>query len=46
MNYKYKKYIEYIVNDIDPPYLKSLEPYGLKQDEMELVLSKIFNQIK
>ena len=44
MNYKYKKYIEYIVNDIDPPYLKSLEPYGLKQDEMELVLSKIFNR--
>ena len=44
MNNKYKKYIEYIAKDIELPYLKSLEPYGLKQDEMDLVLSKIFNQ--
>ena len=44
MNYKYKKYIEYIAKDIQVPYLKSLEPYGLKQDEIDLVLSKIFNQ--
>ena len=44
MNKKYQKYIDYIVNDIELPYLKSLEQYGLKQDEMDLVLSKVFNQ--
>jgi YD repeat-containing protein len=44
MNKKYIKYIDYIVNDIELPYIKSLEPYGLKQDEMDLVLSKVFNQ--
>lgn len=44
MNKKYQKYIEYIVNDIQVPYLKSLEQYGLKQEEMDLVLSKVFNQ--
>ena len=44
MNNKYKKYIEYIVNDIELPYIKSLEPYGLKDEEMDLVLSKVFNQ--
>ncbi len=44
MNYKYQKYIDYIVNDIELPYLKSIEPYGLKQDEMDLVLSKVYNQ--
>ena len=44
MNNKYQKYINYIVNDIELPYIKSLEPYGLKQDEMDLVLSKVFNQ--
>ena len=32
------------MNDIELPYLKSLEPYGLKQEEIDLVLSKIFNQ--
>ena len=44
MKDKYKKYIEYIARDIELPYIKSLEPYGLKQDEMDLVLSKVFNQ--
>jgi len=44
MNDKYKKYIEYIANDIELPYIKSLEQYGLKQDEMKLVLSKVYNQ--
>jgi len=44
MKDKYKKYIEYIVNDIEPPYLKSLEPYGLKQEEYEMILSKVYNQ--
>ena len=45
MNKKYIKYIEYIVNDIKPPYFKYMrDHYGLKQDEIELVLSKVFNQ--
>ncbi len=44
MNVKYKKYIDYIVSDIELPYIKYLNMYGLKQDEMDLVLSKVFNQ--
>ena len=44
MNVKYKKYIEYIVSDIQVPYLKSLEAYGLKKEDMDLVLSKLFNE--
>jgi len=44
MNKKYIKYINYIINDIELPYLKCLEQYGLKQGEMGLVLSKVFNQ--
>jgi len=44
MNVKYKKYINYIVSDIESPYIKSIEPYGLKQEEYKLVLSKVFNQ--
>jgi len=44
MNKKYKKYIEYIVNDIEKPYLKSLNMYGLKQEECEYVLSKVYEQ--
>jgi len=45
MNKKYERYIEYIVNDIEPPYFKNMEDhYGLKEEEYELVLSKLFNQ--
>ena len=33
MKDKYIKYIGYIVNDIELPYLKYLEQYGLKQSE-------------
>ena len=44
MNKKYQKYIDYIVNDIELPYLKSLEQYGLKQDEVVMVLSRVYNQ--
>ena len=44
MNKKYIKYINYIVNDIELPYLKCLEQYGLKQEEYKLILSKVFNQ--
>jgi hypothetical protein len=44
MNVKYIKYIDYIVNDIELPYLKSLDQYGLKQDEVVMVLSKLYDQ--
>jgi hypothetical protein len=45
MNKKYERYINYIVNDIQPPYFKNMEnEYGLRSDEYELVLSKVFNQ--
>ena len=44
MNVKYKKYIEYIAKDIELPYIKYLEAYGLNKDDMELVLSKVYNQ--
>ncbi len=45
MNKKYIKYINYIVNDIKPPYYKNMgDHYGLKDNEYELVLSKLFNQ--
>ncbi len=45
MNKKYIKYIEYIVNDIEPPYFKNMEyHYGLKEEEYKLVLSKVYNQ--
>ena len=45
MNKKYERYINYIVNDIQAPYLINMrDNYGLKDDEYELVLSKVFNQ--
>ena len=44
MNKKYQKYIDYIVKDIELPYLKSLDQYGLKQDEVVMVLSKLYDQ--
>ena len=45
MNKKYKKYIDYIVNDIEAPYFINMrDNYGLKQEEYELVLTKVFNQ--
>ena len=44
MNVKYKKYIDYIAKDIEPPYFKSLDAYGLPYKEYELVLSKVYNQ--
>ena len=44
MNKKYERYINYIVNDIELPYLKYLEQYGLKDYEYELILSKVYNQ--
>ena len=45
MNNKYQRYIDYIVNDIELPYFNYMrDHYGLKQDEMDLVLSKVYNQ--
>ena len=33
-----------IVNHIEMPYFKSMEEYGLKPNEYEITLSKVFNQ--
>ena len=45
MNKKYEKYINYIVNDIQPPYFINMKDnYGLSEKEYSLVLSKIYNQ--
>jgi len=45
MNTKYQRYIDFIVNDIQAPYFENMkEMYGLKDDEYEMVLSKIFKQ--
>ena len=45
MNKKYEKYINYIVNDIELPYFKNMgENYGLKPDEYELVIDKLYDQ--
>ena len=45
MNTKYQRYIDFIVNDIQAPYFENMkEMYGLKDDEYETVLSKVFNQ--
>tara|TARA_Y100000389_G_scaffold112933_1_gene110076 strand:- start:462 stop:752 length:291 start_codon:yes stop_codon:yes gene_type:complete len=45
MNNKYKKYIEYIVNDIELPYFINMrDNYGLRSGEYKLVLSKVYNQ--
>jgi len=45
MNKKYERYINYIVNDIEKPYFINMKDnYGLRPDEYELVLSKVFNE--
>jgi YD repeat-containing protein len=45
MNKKYERYINYIVNDIEPPYFINMEEmYGLKPEEYKLILDKVFNQ--
>jgi hypothetical protein len=44
MNKKYQRYIEYIVNDIKPPYIYNMrEIYGLSEEEYKTILSKVFN---
>ena len=45
MNKKYERYIEFIANDLQPPYFINMsDTYGLKDSEYSLVLSKLFNQ--
>ena len=45
MNKRYERYIEYIVNDIQAPYFINMkDSYGLRPDEYNLVLSKVFNE--
>ena len=45
MNKKYERYIEYIVNDMQPPYFKNMgDNYGLRSDEYEFVLSKLYKK--
>ena len=42
---KYERYINYIVNDIQPPYFKNMEEiYGLRSDEYKVALSKLYDQ--
>ena len=45
MNKKYERYIDYIVNELEPPYFINMKDnYGLSEKEYPLVLSKIFNE--
>jgi YD repeat-containing protein len=45
MNKKYQRYINFIVNDLQPPYYENMrEIYGVSEKEYLLVLSKIFNE--
>ena len=44
MNKKYERYINYIVSDIELPYIKYLNMYGLSDNEMVMILSKVFNE--
>ena len=45
MNKKYEKYINYIVNDIELPYFINMrDQYGLRPDEYELVIDKLYDQ--
>ena len=45
MDKRYERYINYIVSDIEAPYFINMrDQYGLRPDEYELVLSRVFNQ--
>ena len=45
MNKKYERYINYIVNELEPPYFINMrDNYGLSEKEYELVLSKLYDQ--
>ena len=44
MNSKYKKYINYIAKDIEPPYIHNMvNQYNLNEDEVFHVLSIIYD---
>ena len=45
LNKKYEIYIDYIANDIKPPYIHNMrEMYGLRPDEYPLILSRVYKQ--
>jgi YD repeat-containing protein len=45
MNEKYQRYINYIVNELKPPYFINMrDNYGLSEKEYELALSKLYDQ--
>ena len=45
MNKKYQRYIDYIANDIKPPYFHNMvEMYGVTESEFVLIMTKVFNQ--
>jgi YD repeat-containing protein len=45
MNTKYERYIEYIADDVEPPYFENMrDAYGVKAEEYRLVFAKLFNQ--
>ena len=45
MNKKYERYINFIADDIEAPYFINMKQmYGLRPDEYELVLDKVYNQ--
>ena len=45
MNKKYQRYIDYIANDLQPPYFENMrDSYGLRPDEYKLIFGKVFNQ--
>lgn len=45
MNEKYKRYIQFIADNIDKPYSRNMDAYGLTDDEKKLVLSKIYDDV-
>ena len=45
MNKKHQRYIDYIANDIKPPYFKNMvEMYGATESEFVPIMTKVFNQ--
>ena len=45
MNKKHQRYIDYIANDIKPPYFKNMvDMYGATESEFVPIMTKVFNQ--
>ena len=45
MNEKHQRYIDYIANDIKPPYFHNMvEMYGATESEFVPIMKKVFNQ--